>query len=337
MENAMDFLLELKETIRKVYSRYSRIIIPIIRFVIALLSFLMLNANIGYMAKIKSFWIALLLSVLCAFLPSWFTILVLSIFMLLHLYAISAEFMIISLCIILVMYLVFFRFSSKYGYLLIATVLLCWIKLPAAIPVVAALGFGMVTIVPVSFGIVIFYIIETASSYEAAITNASVSDSVQQISYIAESFINNKNVTVMILAFAVTILVVSCIKKLSINNSWLYAIIVGTVVEFLFLIIGILVFDAKINIVITLVGALLGVAAGYLCKMLLFNVDFKRTEYVQYEDDDYYYYVKAVPKITISNTDVKVKQINARKTTKSSKITEPYIDIITDEEDDITY
>lgn len=330
----MEFLLELKENIRRIYSRFDKFIVPAIRFFIALVSFLMLNSNIGYMAKIKNPLIAIILSIVCAFLPSWFTIFILSIFMLLHLYAVSIEFTIVALCVILVMYLMFFRFSSKYGYLLIATVLLCWMKIPAAIPVVAALGFGMVTIVPVAFGVIIFSIIETASQYEAAITNASASDSVQQISYIAESFVSNKTVIVMVVAFSVTIIVVNCIKRLSINNSWLYAIIAGIVVELLFLIIGILAFDAKINILVTVLGAVLGVIVGYICKMLLFNVDFKRTEFVQYEDDEYYYYVKAVPKITIANTDVKVKQINARKTKKSSKTTDSYSDMTNDDDDD---
>ena len=45
----------------------------------------------------------------------------------------------------------------------------------------------------------------------------------------------------------------------------------------------------------------------------VFAVDYSRTEYVQFEDDDYYYYVKAVPKLTVSTPDVKVQKINARK------------------------
>ena len=34
---------------------------------------------------------------------------------------------------------------------------------------------------------------------------------------------------------------------------------------------------------------------------------------MQFEDDDYYYYVKAVPKMTVSTTQVKVQKISARK------------------------
>ena len=37
---------------------------------------------------------------------------------------------------------------------------------------------------------------------------------------------------------------------------------------------------------------------GEILEFFLFHVDYKRTERLQFEDDEYYYYVKAVPKIT---------------------------------------
>ena len=45
----------------------------------------------------------------------------------------------------------------------------------------------------------------------------------------------------------------------------------------------------------------------------IFSLDYSRTEYVQFEDDEYYYYVKAVPKISIAVPQKKVKKINAQK------------------------
>ena len=41
-----------------------------------------------------------------------------------------------------------------------------------------------------------------------------------------------------------------------------------------------------------------------------FNLDYSRTEKVQFEDDEYYYYVKAVPKVTVTTPEHKVKKIN---------------------------
>ena len=53
---------------------------------------------------------------------------------------------------------------------------------------------------------------------------------------------------------------------------------------------------------------------------MIFSVDYTRTEYTQFEDDDYYYYVKAVPKINVANADVRIKHINAKKTKKTDDI-----------------
>ena len=50
----MVFLLELKEGFKKFYNKYDTYLVPAVRFVMALVSFLMLNASIGYMSKLKN-------------------------------------------------------------------------------------------------------------------------------------------------------------------------------------------------------------------------------------------------------------------------------------------
>jgi len=78
--------------------------------------------------------------------------------------------------------------------------------------------------------------------------------------------------------------------------------------------------SAKIDIIFVIIGTVLAVILGYLLQILFFSVDYKRTESVQYEDDEYYYYVKAIPKVNIVNQDVKVKRINAQKVKKTDDI-----------------
>jgi hypothetical protein len=317
----MYYLLELKEKLKKIYGENNSIIRPLVKFIVALASFVALDVSIGYMTKIRNPLIAIVLAALCAFIPGEFTILLLSVFMLAHLYAISAEFCLIALCVVLVMYLLFLRFSPKQGYIIIATVMLCGLKLYAAVPIIIGIGFGISSAIPVSFGIIIYNVIRTASSYESAITSASsVSDTVQQMSYIAESFVNDRACIVTIIAAIVTIIVMGCLKKLTVDNAWTFALVAGALVEFLILMVGMLALNANLNFLSMFIGLVVGVALGYVCKVLLFSVDYKRTEYVQYEDDEYYYYVKAVPKITITGEDVKVKHINGKKTKRADSV-----------------
>jgi hypothetical protein len=316
----MIFLLELKENIKRFFNKYDVYIIPSAKLILAFISFMVLNASIGYMSKLSNPVIAILLSVACAFVPSGFTIFILSVFMLLYLYAISAEFSLIVLAVVLIMYLLYFRFTPKQGSLLLITAIFCWIKMPYMIPVAVGLCSGISSVIPVSFGVIIYYIVQTASAYEAAITKQSVTDSVQKISYIVESLINNKAMILLIVAFVVTIAVVYFVRRMKIDNAWTYAIVAGTAVQLLVLIGGQIAFSTKLNMVLMIIGIILGAGVGYLCQIMFFSVDYKRTEFVQYEDDEYYYYVKAVPKINIVNEDVKVKQINARKTKKTMDI-----------------
>ena len=225
---------------------------------------------------------------------------------------IAPEFALLVLCVMLLMYLLYFRFAPKQGYILIFTVILCWCKIPEAIPVAVALGAGLTSFIPVSFGVIIYYIIKTASAYETAITNSSVADSMQQISYIVESFFNNKSCLIFVIAFTVAIIITYIIKRLSVDNAWTYAIAVGTVSEFIILIVGSLALNAKINIVFMIIGIIIGAVAAYICKIVFFSVDYKRTEFVQYEDDEYYYYVKAVPKSLVTEKDKQIKRFNGK-------------------------
>ena len=304
----MAFLLELKESFKKFYNRYNTYVVPASKFIIALICFIMINTSIGYMDKLKNPVFALLLSVICAFLPGGFTLIVLSAFALL------------VLCVMLLMYLLYFRFAPKTAYILIITAMFCWMKIPFVLPVAIGLCSSVAAVIPVSFGVIMYYIIRTASDYEAAISDDSLSESMKQISYLIESLLKNRQMLVLIIAAAVTIIVVYIIRRQKIDHSWKIAIIVGSITQFLILVVGQIALKSDFNIVLIIIGTILGVAAAYICNIVFFALDYKRTEYVQYEDDEYYYYVKAVPKINVANADVRIKHINAKKTKKTDDI-----------------
>ena len=65
---------------------------------------------------------------------------------------------------------------------------------------------------------------------------------------------------------------------------------------------------------------MISVVIGLLLEFFVFGGDYTRTERLEYEDDEYYYYVKAVPKINVANADVRIKHINAKKTKKTDDI-----------------
>ncbi len=44
--------------------------------------------------------------------------------------------------------------------------------------------------------------------------------------------------------------------------------------------------------------------------IFVFGGDYSRTESLEYEDDEYFYYVKAVPKASVSTSERSIKKIN---------------------------
>lgn len=316
----MAALLELKENFKRFYNKYDTYLVPALKFIVALVSFFMLNASIGYMEKLNNPVIVVLISVICAFLPVGFTIVMLSLFMLAHLYTISVEFALIALCVVLLMYLLYFRFTPKSGYLLIFTVVMCYIKMPYVIPVAVGLCSSVFSAIPVAFGVIIYYIINTASVYESAVSNKSLTESMLQVSYLIENLIKNKQLVLVMAALALTVIIVYVIRRLKVDYAWGYAIAAGSVFQFIFIVIGEMFLKTGINIVLVVIGVVLGALVGYLCNILFFAVDFRRTEYVQYEDDEYYYYVKAVPKVGVQMPEKQVKHITEHQEQESEML-----------------
>ena len=58
-------------------------------------------------------------------------------------------------------------------------------------------------------------------------------------------------------------------------------------------------------------GIVVSVVIALIYQFFVFAVDYTRTEYLQYEDDDYYYYVKAVPKSYVAQKEKSIKTISS--------------------------
>ena len=116
-----------------------------------------------------------------------------------------------------------------------------------------------------------------------------------------------------IAAFAVTIILVYLIRRLSIDYAWTIAIIAGALGDIMILLVGDLIFDTNVSILGLIIGTVFSVAVAKIVEFFAFHVDYSRTESVQFEDDEYYYYVKAVPKITVATPSRTVKKINTLK------------------------
>ena len=309
----MTSLLLWKEQLKSFYNRYSYAVQPVIRFLFALCTFLSLNANIGYMNKLKNPLVVILVCLVSALLPYGAIVFLAGCLLVAHVYAVSLEMALITLVLILTVAILYYGFKPGDSYLIVLTPLAFLFKIPYAVPLLVGLGGSLASVIPVGCGVFLYYLIMYVKQNAGVLTNDAAVDIVQKYSQILKSVIFNQTMMVMIATCAVGIIIVYLIRRLSMDYSWIVAIAAGSVAELLVIFVGDFVFGVTVAVGQLILGILLSAVIAAVYKFFIFTVDYTRTEHVQFEDDDYYYYVKAVPKMNVSTPDVKVQKISTRK------------------------
>lgn len=317
----MTKFLMIREQMRKIYGAYGTYIKPMLHFIAMLVSMIIINANIGTMGLLKNPAVVVVISLLGAFLPMKLMTVLLALVIVAHMSAISIEIGAMVFLVILIMYMLFFRFTPRDGIVLILVPLLFFIKIPYVVPLVVGMVCTPFSIISVSFGVVLFFILNYVGTNLDVITTAAATDGMGQMTKIATEVFTSQGLYLTIIAFALVVAAVYFVKRLSVDYSWIIAVISGGVLCMVVMLIGALAFDLKeiVSVVSIIVGGIISVLLALGIRFFIHSVDYSRTEYTQFEDDDFYYYVKAVPKIKVATPEVNVKRINARKVKTNKK------------------
>ena len=140
----------------------------------------------------------------------------------------------------------------------------------------------------------------------------SVKGMMGQIGKYAKQVFQNKELWIVLVAFIICTLVVYTLRKQAIAHAWTIAVVTGAVVNIVVVAIGDVAMGVHASYGSLIFGSIGAAVIGVILELFFFSVDYSRSENLQYEDDEYYYYVKAVPKIVVSTPEKTVKRINER-------------------------
>lgn len=309
----MKTLITIRDSIKDFISRYEKFVMPVIKFFATFLVLVSFDSVMGYSVDMASPALMFLISLICAFLPIQLIVLIAGIVGFLHMYAVSLEIAATYTGVFVIMYLLYLRFAPKYGWLVILMPLFYMAKLHYVVPIIVGIFIGPVGIVPVAFGVIFYYFTQHVSELVDLLATVSEEDSIQGFNYIINGLVQDKPMLLTIVVFAVVIAVTYIIYRQSFQYSWMVAIGAGAVLSIVLFLMGGIVLETDINILIIFVGTVVGVLLAVVAQFFKGILDYSRTETVQFEDDEYYYYVKAIPKIRVAEQNVKVKKINEKK------------------------
>lgn len=312
----MNSLYVWKEEMQKLYARYAKYIDKVLQLILGILVFGMINSRIGYMELAAADYVTAGLAVLFTFLPPVCMVVAAAVLVLLHMFSLSLAVFAVTAAIFLMMFIFYFRFAPGTAMILLMTPLAFLFKIPYVIPVIYGLIGTPVYLVPVACGTIVYFMLHLVSGSATAFKGgAGAEGMLQAVTEFTKQVFTNKEMLIFVLAFSVSLLIVYAIRRSSFDYAWKVAIAVGIISNIVLVVSGELVFDVHIPYGSMIGGNVVAALAAVVLEFFVFTVDYSRTERIQFEDDEYYYYIKAVPKISVPAMEKTIKKINERQET----------------------
>lgn len=306
----MTALLEFKQKIKNFYGQSEAILLPVLKFLFALGYFIWINQTLGYMPQLNNYFLVLILALICSIAPSGATVFVGYLLMIAHCYAASMEVAAFLLVLILFMMLLFLRFSAGRNIVVAFAPLAYFLNVPVLLPIGCGLLFNVVSVIPAACGIILYYFIRLVNFQIQALQDPNMLP-IEKVVVLADGMVTNWAMWLNVIAVVAVIVLVYLIRTRSFDYAWRIAIVCGGIAYICVMLGGGYFMGVKINMVPLIVFTIIAVLIGLFLEFSVFGGDYTRVERLSFEDDDYYYYVKAVPKSSVSTSERNIKKINA--------------------------
>jgi len=304
----MRALLELRERLKAFYGRYTSVLSIILKFALALGTYLFINMEIGYSSVFTSIFAVLIMALLSSILPVRAIPLFSAALITIQAFALGYDAGAIAFMVLLLLLILFLRFVPEDSLILIFLPVALYCGAPEVVPVCFGLKKKPLTVLSVGSGVVVYYLLDMLHRAPDILKAYGASDYAKRLQALAGGVFGNSEMVLNLLTLAGVLILVCAIRKLSFNGSWLAAVIIGSLFYPVLILLGDMALGTSHSLIVLAAGAGVSAAAALILMFFIFNVDYRKSEYLQFEDDGYYYYVKAIPKISVRKDDRKRKQ-----------------------------
>ncbi len=293
------------------YKKNEKLIMPVLKFIVALIIFNCIS-KMGYASVMTKLPIGILFSIIATIISAqWFFLLI--IFMITtHLIFVSVGAAILVFVFSIIIYLLYIRLFPKKSLLILAVLLGFNFKIPYVVPLFAGLFMGISSIIPIAFGTLIWYFIP----HIYVLIDMKSKETMDIISELTKMYIStikwitdDETVITTVIIFAVVIIAVYYISRMSFDYSWYIAIVLGAVINIIGFLTGILSVNIDIDALAMALSTIFSMFLMFIIQFFHRVVDYSRAEKVQFEDEENYYYVKVIPKIIVEKPRREIKRI----------------------------
>ena len=295
----MNNIFAFREALGRFYGKHDTILRMLLKYVIAFGIFQAINVYLNQAVPVNHLLVSAVLAAFCMFLPSNSMILMAAAVSLIHFYAISLEAALAGGGMMIIAMLFYFSIAPESAISAVLTALAMMGGIPGTIAMCLGLMNGPLSAVGVLYGVFfsrLLYITKDIGGNLQAVSADAAEAMVQKMTELMRAVTADREMLVLMAALVLTLWIVYLVRKAEIKYAWLVASLTGLLVYVAARIGAGFFMEASFANFTLLIDCIIGVIVAILAQIFLFGLDYRKTERIQFEDDEFYYYVKAVPK-----------------------------------------
>ncbi|MCD8077716.1 MAG: hypothetical protein LUE63_04965 [Lachnospiraceae bacterium] len=314
----MEPLLYARQRAKTWFVAHEVYLLPVIKFLLMMIILLVMNWHLGYRYVMMRWVLVILASLVSCLLPWSGMTAVAALYLLGHVSALSWEGAVVLGAMMFIAMMLHYLFLPGGSFLIVLVCLASYLKVPFLVPLLAGIFGSALSFLPVGIGVMIYYTMLSLEQNATYLLDAGngISDCFLQI---LGTLQGDSKMILTLLVLCLTALIVYGLSHLAVDYARLIAVGTGGILILLLFILGGFLFNVSVSYMNVLGGCVFCSALAAAASFWGDIVDFSRPEYLQYEDDEYIYYVKAFPKVGLVEPERKVKEINSRREGRSGR------------------
>lgn len=301
-EKKMRTLVKGKDALIRFWSAFDTYLTAALKFIVSLVTLIFIAGALGGPEILGQILVIIILAAFASILPRNSLILMGMVYLEAGFLSHSAESAVVGGVLLLILLFLYLCFIPGQTYVVVLTALCLGFKIPFVMPIVCGLLMGPAAAAGISFGTVIYYSAKILTGREA-VSAGFGSETLAHVLGLFQDTILNQELLISIVILLAVFFVVCLIRRMPVNYSWQISVVSGIFVYVLFSGMKMILPGMEIAWVQLLTDLLVGAVAGFLVQFFCFALDYEKVQHLQFEDDEYYYYVKAVPKLGSRNRD----------------------------------
>lgn len=300
MDNKMILsILKLRKNLHELYKKHNRPVNLAVKGVGALLLFFSLNGLYRHHSAMMIL-LAVGLALVCAVMPARFVFVGSSLMTIIHLWQISWDIALCYAAVAAVAWILVCRVRPDTAIIIAYTPLIFSMKIPFLMPMLVGMLSSLYGVGAMVFGIMIYFAGDYCSEAVLALLSSSVSgEKVIAVQSVLTGLAGNEDFMLLLCACVIAAVITYIVYHQSFDYAWYISCVAGGITGLIVYLAGGIMFEVEHASMICVVT--IPVAMGIACGIQFFRclIDYSGVEYTEFEDDDFYYYVKAVPKINV--------------------------------------